>query len=68
MSESEKDMLQKSYTVTTWLPKLLRFGEVFRRVEDGAVFRVTSDSADIKTPARSSFQIAQCKAERWELT
>ena len=65
---AERETLKRAVTVTTYLPKLLKFGEVFRREEDGAVFRVTSDSGDMKIPALASFQIAQCRAERWELT
>ena len=62
---ADKAVQQVGCIVTTKLPKLLRFGEAFRREEDGAVFRVISDSANAKTPARATFQIAQCKAERW---
>lgn len=64
---ADKPAPSRSCTVTTFLPKYLHFGDVFRRQSDGAVFRATSNSEEQKTPAQASFQIAQCKAERWEL-
>lgn len=43
----------------------LEFHDVFRRVSDGQVFRVTSNSDDKKTPERASFRMAVCMAEEW---
>lgn len=44
---------------------VLEYHDVFRRVSDGAVFRVTSNSDDKKTPERASFRMAVCTAEGW---
>lgn len=44
---------------------VLEYHDVFRRVSDGAVFRVTSNSDDKKTPERASFRMAVCTAESW---
>lgn len=41
--------------------------DAFRRLSDGAVFRVTSDGTDKKTPAISAINGRQFKAERWVL-
>lgn len=43
----------------------LEYHDVFRRVSDGQVFRVTSNSDDKKTPERASFRMAVCTAEEW---
>lgn len=45
----------------------LEYHDVFRRVSDGAVFRVTSDPSGKRTPERASFQMAVCTAETWTL-
>lgn len=55
------------YTVTIPTSARLIFHDVFKRLSDGAVFRVTSaDSENKKTPPRSSFQFCQVIAEEWE--
>ena len=41
--------------------------DVFRRVWDGKVFRVTSDPSDKKTPAVASLDVSVAGAEEWEL-
>lgn len=55
------------YTVT--LPRGFRmdFHDVFRRLSDGKIFRVTSDGDDKHTPARASFQVSQVTAEEWTI-
>ena len=45
----------------------LDFHDVFRRVWDGKVFRVTSDPSDKKTPATASLDVSAAGAEEWEL-
>lgn len=47
---------------------VLEYHDVFRRVSDGAVFRVTSNSDDKKTPERASFRMAVCTAESWVIS
>lgn len=55
------------YNVTTGGGVVLEYHEVFRRLSDGKVFRVTSDGEDKRTPARASFQVSQVSAEEWRL-
>lgn len=56
------------YTVTTKKNIVLQYHDVFRRVSDGKIFRVTSDGDDRKTPASASLNMRQVGAEEWELT
>lgn len=65
---AERDGVTSLYTVTVAKNTKLDFHDVFKRLSDGKVFRVTSDSEDKHTPPRASFQIAQFTAEEWELT
>lgn len=62
---AEKQGVTELYTVTVYKGASLDFHDVFRRVSDGAVFRVTSNVTDSETPDRASFQIGQVAAERW---
>lgn len=62
---AEKDGVTEVYTVTVHKGSTLQFHDVFRRLIDGVVFRVTSDVRDSETPARASFHIGQVSAERW---
>jgi hypothetical protein len=65
---AEKQGVTEVYTVTVDKGIQLQYHDVFRRVEDGAVFRVTSNVTDSETPSVATFQIGQVTAERWELT
>lgn len=65
---AEKDGVTSAYTVTTHKRAVLDYHDVFRRLSDGAVFRVTSNGADKQSPGVSTLDIAQVSAERWELT
>ena len=56
------------YTVTVPKRVKLEYHDVFKRLSDGKVFRVTSDGDDKITPERASFQFAQVSAEEWALT
>lgn len=58
----------KSYTITVSKSISLEYGDVIKRLSDGITFKITSETADQKTPASSSLDIAQAKAEKWELT
>lgn len=64
---AEQEGVTSVYTVTAPKGIGLDYHEVFRRVSDGAIFRVTSDSQDSETPEVASFQFEQVTAERWEL-
>lgn len=55
------------YTVTLPRGFKMDFHDVFRRLSDGKIFRVTSDGDDKHTPERASFQFSQVTAEEWTL-
>lgn len=65
---AEKEGVTSLYTVTTAKNAVLQYHDVFRRLSDGKVFRVTSDGDDVQTPERATFQFAQVTAEEWRLT
>lgn len=54
------------YTITTTKSVNLQYHDVFRRVSDGKIFRVTSDGDDKHTPASSALNMRQVSAEEWE--
>lgn len=67
--KAEKTGVTSLYTVTTVRGMSLKYHDVFRRLRDGKVFRVTSDGDDIKTPKISSIRpFSQVTAEEWKLT
>lgn len=55
------------YTVTTSRALNLQYHDVFRRVRDSKIFRVTSDGDDKKTPLSARLDMRQVSAEEWEL-
>lgn len=61
----EKQGVSSLYTVTTSKAMVLNYHDVFKRVRDGKVFRVTSDGDDKFTPASASLDIRQVTAEEW---
>ena len=65
---AEKQGVTEVYTVTVDKTLPLEYHDVFRRNSDYAVFRVTSQITDSKTPDVASFQFGQVTAERWVLT
>lgn len=64
---AEKQSVTEVYTITIPKNLPLAFHDVFRRVADGGIFRVTSYARDSETPKVATMQFAQVKAERWEL-
>lgn len=62
---AEKNGVTSLYTVTTKSGIPLEYHDVFKRLSDGKIFRVTSDSDDKKTPKAASFQVQQVTAEEW---
>lgn len=64
---AEKSVGVEQYTVT--IPKRigLKHNDVIRRISDGLILRVTSDSADTSPPPCATFAFEQVNAERWEL-
>lgn len=54
------------YTVTTRKAIMLEYHDVFRRLEDGKIFRVTSDGDDKFTPNSATLNMRQVTAEEWK--
>lgn len=65
---AEKQGVTEVYSVTTPKGIVLELMDVFKRVKDGAIFRVKSNAIDSETPEVASFQFEQVTAEKWELT
>lgn len=65
---AEQQGFTNAYTVTTNTNVGLEFHDVFKRVSDGQVFRVTSNADDMQTPSVASFQFQQVNAEEWRLS
>lgn len=63
----EKQGVTALYTITTTKALTLQYHDVFRRVEDNKIFRVTSDGDDKKTPVSASLDMRQVSAEEWSL-
>lgn len=64
---AEKQGVTGLYTVTTGKELNLQYHDVFRRVRDGKIFRVTSDGDDKHTPASAYLNMRQVSAEEWSL-
>lgn len=64
---AEAEGVTSLYTISTAKNAALEYHDVFRREEDGKIFRVTSDGDDVKTPDRAGIQFAQVTAEEWRL-
>lgn len=65
MRIAEQRGLKTVYTIVTETGFLTQ-GDRVKRVRDGAVFIITSNGADMTTPAVAQVQYAQVSAERWE--
>lgn len=65
---AEKQGVTGLYTVTTEKGIKLEFHDVFVRLYDGKVFRVTSDGDDKHTPESATINMRQVTAEEWRLT
>lgn len=64
---AQQEGVSSTYTLTTTRENALEYHEVVKRLEDGAVFRVTSEGADKLSPAFSTLNISQVSAEKWSL-
>ena len=65
--KAEKQGVTEVYLITTRVGVGLDFGETFKRIKDGALFRVKSNSADSRTPEEATFAFERVRAERWEI-
>lgn len=64
---AEKQGVTSVYTVTTRKVMNLQYHDVFRRVKDGKIFRVTSDGDDKYTPSGATLDMRVVTAEEWSL-
>lgn len=64
----EKQGVTAFYTVTTRKVLNLQYHDVFKRLKDGKIFRVTSDGDDKHTPASAMLDMRQVSAEEFSLT
>ena len=64
---AEKQCVTSLYTVTTAKNITLEYHEVFKRLKDGKIFRVTSDGDDKYTPESASLNMRQVTAEEFVL-
>ncbi len=67
-SEGQRPALKEAFVVLTAPEVGLHHPDVFRRVADGATFRVTSSNGDAATPGEAAVRAAKAECERWELT
>lgn len=65
---AEKSGVTSVYTVTLDKSVPIEYHDLFKRLSDGKIFRVTSDGGDKKTPPSASFQVQQVTAEEWSIT
>lgn len=65
---AESEGVTNLYTVTTSKAVTLEFHDVIKRASDGAIFRITSDGTDKKTPNTATLDMRQVSAEKWTLT
>lgn len=64
---AEKMGVTALYTITTLKALNLQYHDVFKRLSDGKIFRVTSDGDDKETPRSASLNMRQVTAEEWNL-
>ena len=64
---AQEEGVTSLYTVTTQKFLTLEYHEVFKRLRDGKIFRVTSDGDDKFTPDTATLNMRQVTAEEWSL-
>lgn len=64
---AEKQGVTSLYTVTISRNAMLEYHDVFRRLKDGKIFRVTSDGDDSYTPASTDLDMRQVTCEEYSL-
>lgn len=65
--QAEKDGVTGLYTITTGREFNLTFHDVFKRISDGKIFRVTTKGDDKKTPRGAALNMRQVNAEEFDL-
>lgn len=64
---AEQAGVKNLYTATTKKNVNLQFHNIFKRVRDGKIFRVTSDGDDKRTPASAGLDMRQVSCEEYTL-
>ena len=64
---AEKQGLSEHFTVVVSDSVSLDYHDVFKRLSDGSIFRVTSKTQDSTAHPASTVKIAKVDAERWVL-
>ena len=64
---AEKQGVTSLYTVTTSRALTLEYHDVFKRIRDNKIFRVTSDGDDKFTPASATLDMRQVTAEEFTI-
>ena len=64
---AEKQGVTSRYSVIIDKGVELNYHDVFKRLCDGKIFRVTSDGDDNQTPKSAGLQIRMVSAEEWSL-
>ena len=64
---AEAQGIKRIYSVITNKNASLDYQDVFKRLTDGATFRVTSDGHDVVSPSSSVLNMSQVTAKREEL-
>jgi len=66
---AEQQGAKELFTVVVPMGVTLEYHDVFKRVSDGAIFRLTSNTMDGQTSDMASppVQVAKANCERWEL-
>lgn len=65
---AEKDGAKEMFTVVVRKTVSLQYNDVFKRLRDEAIFRMTSNTQDGETLAASGVPIAKADCERWVLS
>lgn len=65
---AEQQGVTALYTITTKKAVNLQYHDVFKRLSNGKIFRITSDGDDKKTPNSAGLNMRQVSAEEWVLT
>lgn len=65
---ADKQGVTALYTVTTGKNINLQYHDVIKRLDDGKIFRITSDGDDKATPRNANLNMRQVSAEEWNYT
>lgn len=64
---AQKQGVSDVYTISTRKNVTLEYHDVFKRLSDGKIFRVTTNGAENKTPDSATLNMRVVSAEAWSL-